>query len=60
MKLDEAIETLELDYQAHHNVQDPVPAIAIRLGIEALKRLIYLRDTKVLHPFKPLPGETKE
>jgi hypothetical protein len=54
MTLVEAIGILEDDYQNHHNIQDPIPAIAIKLGIEALKGIQSCTFTELL------PGETKE
>jgi len=60
VKLEKAIEILQDDYQHHHNIQDPLPAIAIMLGIEALKRH---RDNEE-HPRNgmpnPLPSETTD
>ena len=59
MTIDKAIETLEneLDcWRLHPRVALP---LAIKLGIESLKRLKKARDDNYLIRYNLLPGETK-
>lgn len=60
MKLDKAIEILE-DIALEGNIHiEPDDVDAIKLGIEALKYVIFEQDTGRLDPAYLLPGETKE
>ncbi|HUV53500.1 MAG TPA: hypothetical protein VMW64_10580 [Dehalococcoidia bacterium] len=60
MKLDKAIELLNLDLQYHTQDQKPDLNDAIKLGIEALKQLQGLHKLPHGSPLPPLAGETPE
>jgi len=59
MTIDKAIKILLTDYQHHHDIHDLMTAIAIKLGIEALKRVE--KERTGYETFSPdlLPGETE-
>lgn len=60
MNIDEAIELQRLLCES--SILDPLPRYkdAIKLGIEALKREKYVRETYQKPSYALLPGETKE
>lgn len=60
MKLKRAIEVIKdnIDFFEADGYQEC--ADAVKLGIEALKKIDYLHVTKVLGKDELLPGETKE
>ena len=60
MKLDKAIEILNHLELPLKTAEDHDNHLAVRLGIEALKRIRLGRDTPSGLSFIPLPGETAE
>ena len=60
MKLEEAIEVLEAELKEWEAVEFAQLPNAMKLGIEALKRLNNLRTEKVFRAGILLPGETEE
>jgi len=60
MKIDKAIEILEDDHaRPERIIFTPGHATAIKLGIEALKRLKEHREEQIDITYNPLPGETE-
>lgn len=60
MTLQEAIKTLE-NFEGEDFVDDWAHYLAaFQLGIEALKKIQYLRSHQHFSYLEPLPGETKE
>jgi len=59
MKLTKAIEIQEELHDISHDGKDPDWRGAIKLGIEAMKRLEDWRRGRVLNPDLLLPGETE-
>ena len=60
MTIDEAIKTLTFYHKNHEPYSDPLLLNALRLGIEALKRIKSIREGISLSAYVDLPGETKE
>lgn len=60
MKLDKAIEILNLWSEDTEEVEEEDFSDAIQLGIGALKRLRSQRKFKLSYHLKLLPGETEE
>lgn len=60
MTLDKAIETMQLDMDQNVYLDTSDLNVAMKLGIEALKRLKNQRNVPTDISFVSLPGETKE
>ena len=60
MTIEKAIETIRHLVGVSMVLTGPAQDDALKLGIEALKRLKRNRKDPVLAIFTPLPGETKE
>ena len=59
MKIETAIKELQITLAYRQGVGPPRELEALKLGIEALKRLKVARDEKVLANIHLLPGETE-
>jgi len=60
MNLEKAIEILDLELTCDFDGNERDRKNAVKLGIEALKRVIVNRQPIRAHWREPLPGETKE
>ena len=60
MKLDKAIEILELNLKEVGKKMPVDTSAALALSIEAQKRVIEARTPESINPHLPLPGETME
>jgi len=58
--IDEAIKVLEKERKEHHSFSTDIIGKAEQLGIEALKRIVYLRKDMDCPHYMQLPGETDE
>jgi len=60
MTIDKAIADLSIQREVKRRLGKDYQADAIKLGIEALKRIQVLRSFPNREPLKSLPGETEE
>ena len=60
MTIDEAIKILTKVHSIYNDPKAPVRAEAIKLGIEALKRILVWRGGSTIPKDYPLQGETKD
>lgn len=59
MTIDEAMRILDDIVECGEYEGDPYDSAAVKLGIEALKQVKYLREIYILHQNEFLPGETE-
>lgn len=59
MELEKAIEILQFNLVVPSEPQDSDFLAAIKLGVEALKRIKHTRDANITMNWRSLPGETE-